>query len=93
MPAELQKAQSTHPDNIDKVFNFMTIKNAQWSVDNVADFWEAMWDLSNNPKALQKHGVRTIYGDALSMQMKPGLIYTFKLNNTGQVTVETGPAI
>jgi putative spermidine/putrescine transport system substrate-binding protein len=35
LPAELQKAQSTHPDNINKVFNFMTIKNAQWSVDNV----------------------------------------------------------
>lgn len=35
LPAELQKAQSTHPDNINKVFNFMTINNAQWSVDNV----------------------------------------------------------
>jgi len=35
LPAELQKAQSTHPDNIGKVFNFMTIKNAQWAVDNV----------------------------------------------------------
>jgi putative spermidine/putrescine transport system substrate-binding protein len=35
LPAELQKSQSTHPDNINKVFNFMTIKNAQWSVDNV----------------------------------------------------------
>ena len=35
LPAELQKSQSTHPDNINKVFNFMTIKNAQWAVDNV----------------------------------------------------------
>jgi putative spermidine/putrescine transport system substrate-binding protein len=35
LSADLQKAQSTHPDNIDKVFNFMTIKNAQWSVKNV----------------------------------------------------------
>ncbi len=35
LPAELQTAQSTHPDNIGKVFNFMAIKNAQWSVDNV----------------------------------------------------------
>ena len=35
LPANLQKAQSTHPDNINKVFNFMTIKNAQWAVDNV----------------------------------------------------------
>ncbi len=35
LPADLQKAQSTHPDNISKVFNFMAIKNAQWSIDNV----------------------------------------------------------
>ena len=35
LPAELQTAQSTHPDNIGKVFNFMAIKNAQWAVDNV----------------------------------------------------------
>jgi putative spermidine/putrescine transport system substrate-binding protein len=35
LPAELQKSQSTHPDNINKVFNFMTIKNAQWAIDNV----------------------------------------------------------
>ena len=35
LPPEIQKSQSTHPDNIGKVFNFMSIKNAQWAVDNV----------------------------------------------------------
>lgn len=35
LPAALQTAQSTHPDNIAKVFNFMAIKNAQWTVDNI----------------------------------------------------------
>jgi putative spermidine/putrescine transport system substrate-binding protein len=35
LPAELQKAQSTHPDNIGGVFNFMAIENAQWGVDNI----------------------------------------------------------
>lgn len=35
LPEKLQAEQSTHPDNIDKVFNFMGIKNAQWAVDNV----------------------------------------------------------
>lgn len=56
-------------------------------------FWTAMWELSNDPEALENHGVRAIYGDALSVQMKPGLVYTFKLMNTGQVTVETSPDI
>jgi putative spermidine/putrescine transport system substrate-binding protein len=32
---DFQKMQSTHPDNIGKIFNFMMIKNAQWAVDNV----------------------------------------------------------
>lgn len=35
LPPAVQKDQSTHPDNIEKVFNFMSIKNAQWAVDNV----------------------------------------------------------
>lgn len=35
LPESLQKEQSTHPDNIDRVFNFMTIKNAGWAVDNI----------------------------------------------------------
>ncbi len=56
-------------------------------------FWDAMWNLSNDPKALQKHGVRAIYGEAISIQMKPGLVYTFNLDNTGQVTVQTRPDI
>ncbi len=43
LPAELQTVQSTHPDNIDKVFNIMAIKNAQWSVDNV-DTVDEKWN-------------------------------------------------
>jgi putative spermidine/putrescine transport system substrate-binding protein len=35
MPAELAKNQSTYPDNIDKVFNFMSLKNAKWVTENV----------------------------------------------------------
>lgn len=34
LPPAVQKDQSTHPDNIEKVFNFMSIKNAQWAVDH-----------------------------------------------------------
>jgi len=56
-------------------------------------FWTAMWDLSNDSKALQEHGVKAIYGDALSIRMKRGLVYTFTLGNDGQVTVETSPDI
>ena len=34
---KFQVMQSTHPDNVDMVFNFMSIKNASWAVDNVDD--------------------------------------------------------
>ena len=56
-------------------------------------FWKSMWDLSNDPKALRGHGIRAIYGDAISIRMKKGFVYSFELTNTGQVTVEVGPDI
>lgn len=38
-----QKQQSTHPDNIEKVFNFMMIKNASWALKNV-DMVDEKWN-------------------------------------------------
>jgi len=35
LPEDLQKEQSTYPDNMDRVFNFMMIKNADWAVNNI----------------------------------------------------------
>ncbi len=43
LPPDLQKVQSTLPDNIGRVFNFMSIKNAQWAVDNV-DTIDEKWN-------------------------------------------------
>ena len=52
-------------------------------------FWEAIWDLSNNPEALREHGIKAVYGNAVYKRLKPGLIYVFKIGADGQVYPET----
>lgn len=54
-------------------------------------FWSAIWDLANDPEALQQHGIKTIYGNAVYKKLKPGLIYVFKISPTGQLIPETVP--
>ena len=52
-------------------------------------FWEAIWDLSNNPEALRDHGIKAIYGNAVYKRLRPGLIYTLKIGTDGQLYPET----
>jgi hypothetical protein len=52
-------------------------------------FWEAIWDLSNNPEALRDHGIKAVYGNAVYKRLQPGLIYVFKIGTDGQVYPET----
>ncbi len=52
-------------------------------------FWDAIWDLANNPEALRDHGIKAIYGNAVYKRLRPGLIYVFKIGNDGHVYPET----
>ncbi|WP_372807471.1 hypothetical protein [Pontiella sp.] len=52
-------------------------------------FWEAIWNLANDPNALQKHGVKAIFGNAVYKRVRPGLIYVFKIGADGQIYPET----
>lgn len=52
-------------------------------------FWEAVWDLANDPEALRGHGIKAIYGNAVYKRLRPGLIYVFKIGSDGQVYPET----
>lgn len=54
-------------------------------------FWSAIWDLANEPEALQQHGIKAIYGNAVYKKLRPGLIYVFKISASGQVYPETVP--
>jgi hypothetical protein len=52
-------------------------------------FWEAIWELSNNPEALRDHGIKAVYGNAVYKRLRPGLIYVFKIGADGHVYPET----
>lgn len=54
-------------------------------------FWSAIWDLANDPEALQRHGIKAVYGNAVYKKLRPGLIYVFKISAAGQVYPETVP--
>jgi hypothetical protein len=54
-------------------------------------FWSAVWDLANDPEALQQHGIKAVYGNAVYKRLRPGLIYVFKISPSGQVYPETVP--
>ncbi len=54
-------------------------------------FWMAIWDLANDSEALQQHGIKAVYGNAVYKKLRPGLIYVFKISPTGQLYPETVP--
>jgi hypothetical protein len=54
-------------------------------------FWGEIWALSNDPKRLEPLGISAIYGNVVYRQMRPGLIYVFKLSSTGALWPEVIP--
>ena len=54
-------------------------------------FWDEIWKLSNNPKRLERLGIKAVYGNAVYRQLKPGLIYIFKVSSTGSLYPEIIP--
>lgn len=53
--------------------------------------WDNIWALSNDPSALSEYGIQAIYGNAVYKKVKPGLVYMFKLDASGNVYPETIP--
>ncbi len=56
-------------------------------------FWTEIWALANDPDRLRGAGVQAIYGNVVYSQLRPGLIYVFKLDKTGAFYPETVPAL
>ena len=61
------------------------------SIEDRHLFWDEIWQLSNNPKRLEKLGIKAVYGNAVYRQLKPGLIYIFKVSSTGSLYPEIVP--
>lgn len=54
-------------------------------------FWTEVWKLSNDPLYLKDAGITAVYGNDVYQQVKPGLIYIFRIGNNGQFFLETAP--
>lgn len=54
-------------------------------------FWDEMWNLSNDPKKLEKLGVQAVFGNVVYKRLKPGLIYVFKISASGAIYPEMVP--
>lgn len=54
-------------------------------------FWAEIWDLAHDKGSLQKFGISAVFGSAVYTELRPGLIYVFKISSTGQVYPEVIP--
>lgn len=64
---------------------------AKLSLKEKEMFWSEIWKLSNDPDRLKKAGVTAIYGNVVYKKLRPGLIYVFKISNTGSLYPEVVP--
>jgi len=54
-------------------------------------FWNGIWDLANDRNRLNALGVSAVYGNVVYNKLQPGLIYVFKIGNTGKLYLEVVP--
>jgi hypothetical protein len=54
-------------------------------------FWSEIWELANDTEKLAEYDIDAIYGNAVYWKLREGLIYVFKINNSGQVYPEVVP--
>lgn len=48
-------------------------------------FWEAIWDLANDPAQLSEYGIKAVFGNAIYTKMEADKVYIFKISPTGQI--------
>lgn len=54
-------------------------------LNNRPVFWEAIWDLANDPQQLSEYGIKAVFGNAIYTRMEPDKVYLFKISPTGQI--------
>jgi hypothetical protein len=54
-------------------------------------FWVAIWDLANDPDHLREYDIKAVYGNVVYTQLRPGMVYVFKISATGQLSIEPMP--
>jgi hypothetical protein len=54
-------------------------------------FWREIWELANDPNRLADAGITAINGHAVYQNLRPGVIYVFKIGAGGDPFIETVP--
>jgi len=75
---ELIQAPGEAPERYDAITQSLKLKNQPI-------FWEAIWDLANDPAQLSEYGIKAVFGNAIYMKMEPDKVYLFKISPTGQI--------
>jgi len=52
------------------------------------EFWDAIWELANDPDKLRTYDIEAIYGNVTYQKLRPGRVYIFRISATGQVYPE-----
>ncbi|MCZ6673964.1 MAG: hypothetical protein O7C75_13620 [Verrucomicrobia bacterium] len=64
---------------------------AQLPVKKRELFWSEIWDLAHDKRRLSEYGIEAVFGSSVYTELRPGLIYIFKISATGQVYPEVIP--
>ena len=56
-------------------------------------FWAEIWDLAHDKRALKDYGIEAVFGNVVYSELRPDLIYIFKISATGQLYPEIIPDI
>lgn len=75
---ELIQAPGQAPERYSAITQSLRLKNQPV-------FWDAIWDLANDPERLSKYGVTAVFGNAIYMKMEPNKVYIFKISPIGQI--------
>ncbi len=67
--------------------------SAKLSIADQQLFWQEIWQLANDPKRLENLGIKAVFGNVVYRQLKPGLIYVFKVSATGTLYPEIIPEL
>lgn len=66
---------------------YFAITKSLWVQDRDV-FWDAIWELANQPDKLSDYGVTAVFGNVTYTRMRPGRIYEFKIDAAGQIHPE-----
>lgn len=56
-------------------------------------FWDEIWELSNDLKRLESQGIQAVFGNVVYKQLRPGLIYIFKISPSGTIYPDMVPQL